>query len=410
MRGKDLLDKMELIAPEYIEAAEARPKKSKLSWVKWAGAAACIAAAVVGTTLLLPKGQEQINAELPMLSISENMSACGFEGYMAYDVSELVNSNPWNENFSVSTLPVYKNQVSSDDNHNMTGGDFDEMKELALEVAQRLGLDKANLVITDDSPDEDYKKKVTEKFESLGQTVPQGCFAPTKVIVKTDGIEIEVDMTMTATVLFEPSLSLLPEHNFTHFASYEQKATVAEYLKTQYKDLIGFENPQVIIYGGDYNIYGQQMFSIGFFDASADETEKIINYNFNRIEFHCDDDGKLFIARLYRPDLTAKAGDYPLISVQEAKELLLNGNYISDVMYELMGEEYIKKTELIYRLGVHEEYFMPYYRFYVELPQVEKNDGMKTYGAFYVPAVKGAYISNMPVWGGESFVIDPSEK
>ena len=108
--------------------------------------------------------------------------------------------------------------------------------------------------------------------------------------------------------------------------------------------------------------------------------------------------------------MSAKAGDYPLISVQEAKELLLNGNYISDVMYELMGEEYIKKTELIYRLGVHEEYFMPYYRFYVELPQVEKNDGMKTYGAFYVPAVKGAYISNMPVWGGESFVIDPSEK
>ena len=41
MRGKDLLDKMDLIDPEYIEAAETVPVKKK-AWVKWAIPAACL--------------------------------------------------------------------------------------------------------------------------------------------------------------------------------------------------------------------------------------------------------------------------------------------------------------------------------------------------------------------------------
>ena len=50
----------------------------------------------------------------------------------------------------------------------------------------------------------------------------------------------------------------------------------------------------------------------------------------------------------------------------------------------------------------------PCYRFWVEVtpglmdedfrPQAE---GLKAYAQFYVPAVDGKYIENMPVWGGE---------
>ncbi len=42
MRGSEFLDKMGLIAPEYIEEAEAKPKKRKARWIKWIAAAACI--------------------------------------------------------------------------------------------------------------------------------------------------------------------------------------------------------------------------------------------------------------------------------------------------------------------------------------------------------------------------------
>lgn len=234
----------------------------------------------------------------------------------------------------------------------------------------------------------------------MGDTVPEGYFNPTKLIIEEDGLKIEVDRAMTAKISFEPEVSLPKEYNFTHYASYEDMVAVAEYLKNEYKDVIGMENPQVNIYGGDYNIYTQQMYSIEFFDASGNDIEQLINYNFNRVAFYCDDVGKLFLARIYQPDLSQKVGEYPIINSVQARELLAKGNYLTSVPYEMPGLEYVKKVELIYRTGEQEEYFMPYYRFYVELPGEEREDGLKTYGVYYVPAVEGEYISNMPIWDG----------
>ena len=42
MRGNELLDKMELIAPAYIEAADTAPNKRKSVWAKWGTLAACL--------------------------------------------------------------------------------------------------------------------------------------------------------------------------------------------------------------------------------------------------------------------------------------------------------------------------------------------------------------------------------
>ena len=58
------------------------------------------------------------------------------------------------------------------------------------------------------------------------------------------------------------------------------------------------------------------------------------------------------------------------------------------------------KVELVYRTGEREGYFLPYYRFYLELPSMEEEDGLKTYGAFYVPAVRPEYLEGVPVWDG----------
>lgn len=50
MRGNEFLDKMELIEPAYVEAADNKPKKKKSILVKWGAMAACfcllVAAAV----------------------------------------------------------------------------------------------------------------------------------------------------------------------------------------------------------------------------------------------------------------------------------------------------------------------------------------------------------------------------
>lgn len=368
--------------------------------MKRGAAAACIALMILAGISLLPQNGSGPSSDLPMLSISKNTPAMGYEGYMAYDISELVNANPWDKDSELSTLPVYQNPLVYDENFIASGADFEEMRKFLLDVAGRLGLNTNDLTIADNIPDEESQQRIIEKFQSIGGTVPDGYFTPKELAVKAGGIKIEVDQSMTATVSFDPAVSLPEGYNFTYFASYNDTVSVAEYLKTKYGDFIGIDTPQANIHGGDYNIYNQQTYFIEFFNAGGNEVEQIINYNFNRVTFACNEEGKLFIARIYHPDLSVKIGDYPTISSEQAKDLLLNGNYITTIPYEISGAEFIKKVELIYRTGEYEEYFMPYYRFYVELPQDERENGLKTYGAYYVPAVESSYISNMPVWDG----------
>ena len=403
MKNEKLLDAIGQIDDELIFDAVSNTKpEKKNNLFKWGIlAAACLVAVITAFTIpLLHKTPEKtdIDANLPLLTISENQGAAmGFEGYMAYDISELVNANPWNETMTLSTLPVYENPLSYDNNFIVSGADFDAMKASLTDIATRLGMDMDTLEITDNTPSEEYKAAVLSKTDG---DIPEGYFNPTKVIAENNGIEIEVETDMTAVISFEPAISLPEQYNFSHYASYEDTAAVAGYLNIQYEDFINMKNPQVNIHGGDYNIYSQQSYGIEFFDVGGSDPERIVNYNFNRVAFYCDDSGSLFLARVFQPDLSHKTGDYPVISADDARELLLSGNYITTVPYAMPGENYIAKTELVYRTGKYDQYYMPYYRFYVELPEAEREGGLKTYGAYYVPAVLSSYISNMPVWDG----------
>ena len=104
--------------------------------------------------------------------------------------------------------------------------------------------------------------------------------------------------------------------------------------------------------------------------------------------------------RISHPDLSEKVEDYPMITPEQAAELLSNGRYCTSVPYDMPGPEYVKKMELVYLTGELEKYYMPYYCFYVELPEEERENGLKTFGLYYVPAVHWIYISNMPIYDG----------
>lgn len=78
----------------------------------------------------------------------------------------------------------------------------------------------------------------------------------------------------------------------------------------------------------------------------------------------------------------------------------MQGHYITSVPEGLPGEEYVAMAELVYHTSCFDEVYMPYYRFLVELPDMQVGNGLKTYGAYYVPAVDQKYISNMPLWDG----------
>ena len=136
MKNEKLLDAMGQIDDQLIlEAAEI--KKSQKQWVKWWVAAACLAVAVLAGVLLLPAGEAPLELpQLPMLSISGNETgAWGYEGYCAYDISELVSANPWNEKSKLTVLPVYQNAQT---------GDVAKMEAWAEEIADRLGMHDSN--------------------------------------------------------------------------------------------------------------------------------------------------------------------------------------------------------------------------------------------------------------------------
>ena len=123
----------------------------------------------------------------------------------------------------------------------------------------------------------------------------------------------------------------------------------------------------------------------------------ILNFNFNCIYFSGDENDDLWLVWVYRQDLSEFFADYPIITWQQAQQMLCEGKYFTTVPEAMPGADYVKKVELIYREGV--DFLIPYYRFYVEVPSWERDNGLKTYGAYYVPAVPEEYLAD-PQWGG----------
>ena len=172
------------------------------------------------------------------------------------------------------------------------------------------------------------------------------------------------------------------------------------YLTEAYASFLNYDHPEIVLQG-DYTFSGDYIRRYLVYDAGTDITERILNYHFRAAQFAPDDDGCLMLIRMSDGlRMAEKIGDYPLISAAEAKEKLLDGQYQTSVPVAMPGEKYIAKVELVYRSGPREETLLPYYRFYVELQdadgwQMTQSNGLKTYGAYYVPAIQDDYISNL---------------
>ena len=418
MRGFDLLDKMGLIAPAYVEAAEAQPKRRPPVWLKWGAAAACLALLGYLGIGLLPQtalgsppeatSSPTRDPDLPLLTLPDTLGGgMGFEGMMAYDISELVGNNPWTEEMNLTTLPVYRNPITYETPfHLPVGTDLEAMRALLLDVAGRFGLEEADLTITDNTPDEGYKAAITEQMEQAGITdVPEEYFAPTRLMAEGNGVSIDVDLNLVADIHLDPALDLPEEYRISTTASYEELDKTAGYLLSVYPELLALEQPEVDISGGDYTFSGQRSsYTLSFYEGSGDDTDRILAYNFRQVSFYGGDEGELDLVRVRQPDLRQKLGDYPIITADRARQLLVEGHYLTTVPCEMPGKEYIRKVELIYRTGTEDECWMPYYRFWVEVDDApapaDQAPDLKTYGAYYVPAVAEEYLTELSLWDG----------
>ncbi|MBO6301898.1 MAG: hypothetical protein J6N15_05630 [Ruminiclostridium sp.] len=53
MTGKDMLRKMELVDPEFIETAGRIPKRKPIKWQQWTALAACLMIAVISGVMMV---------------------------------------------------------------------------------------------------------------------------------------------------------------------------------------------------------------------------------------------------------------------------------------------------------------------------------------------------------------------
>lgn len=81
MRGKDFLDKMDLIDPVYVEAADMKPVRKKNTWIKWCAMAAGLCL-IMGAVTMLPRLLgNQGNPQVGDFVLSEKTTAKVSLGY-----------------------------------------------------------------------------------------------------------------------------------------------------------------------------------------------------------------------------------------------------------------------------------------------------------------------------------------
>ena len=428
MRQELIMDALNFLDEDILVETDVLRREGrhlKAVWWKWAGLAACMVLMTSGVLIFRFNGaghgqkpippvegngiselgttNEPVSSEepsggevdgLPLLTAMDfSAMGAGFEALMAYDVSELVSGNPWSESDYFSTLPVYQNPINIDEGNyfKVTGMDAAKMWKVLQETVDRLGLDNASLEMAGPSISLDPSEPV--EIEAA------------MVSAKGDGIKIEVSASLTVEIIFDPPVTLPDSCRYNFYESDEERAALGEYLQDAFSGLIGWNEPTLAVTGGGYNINGNQSYGKFYYNGAGDLKEKFLNYSFYRIAFYSDSHGnQLHRIRIFQPDRSQKLGDYPIITVSKARELLLEGKYVTSVPYDVPGEEYVASVELVYSTGEMDEYFMPYYRFYVELPeernvnQEAQERGLLTYGIYYVPAVEEKYLDGKPLW------------
>jgi len=335
-------------------------------------------------------------ANLPKLELSMGVSdGKGFGALMAYNIDELKDSNPWTDDNDLKSMPVFKNKGYY--NSDPTGRDEvslsgDEMLSKANEVAKIMNI---NIVEAYTMP---TQKEIEAYEEKTGQ---KANLNPYMAIIKGDGVEINVNSLGRVGISFTPAKKLPDKYSFTFekITANEAEKTM-EYLLNEYSYITRLKSPAISL-ARSYTFNGEETFGYNAFENEGTLLDKILKYNFNTVRFSpTDNGGELSSIYIDNTDISELIGNYPIITADEAKELLLNGKYITSVPEDVPGEEYVASVSLIYRNSSRQEYFMPYYEFLVEIPSMKQENGLNNYGIYYVPAVEEEYISNMPKYDG----------
>lgn len=385
MMPEQLSDAMNYLDDKYLNECEKQRRKRPWLLRSAAGIAACVCAAIPLLQVYQSAQVETING-LPVLTLDAPFNYGMGSGPDPY--AHFISTNPWNENLELETLPVYQNMSYYKDGPDVYFSEK-QMKKIAREVMDYFG---GELVEDKTWYLESYEGHIdSSKMAEIGSA--------TDYIAETTVGTIRVDSDGTWAMDLKPYLSLPEEYDYTagyeeiECPSFDQDAVTrsSQYIYQEYlADLFGFE---------EIGLRRQEIY-----DASGDIVQDIVNYNLQLVTYGIYKGG---ISNLYYENYLACAeevGNYPVITVEQAKELLLSGYYSkygedgdTQVGPALPEDTIIKDVTLTYSFT--DNYYVPYYRF--EISNQEVDDGMyhpKQY--CFVPAIEAQYINGDPAYQG----------
>ena len=332
-----------------------------------------------------PSGEQDPAGGLPKITAELTTGDMGFEGYMAYSVDELENGNPWRGiPADTEALPVYENLLYSEHADPVLYETEEELRGAAETAAERLGMTVLSLEVQ--TMGEIRGTEYTERPTGASAEC-EGDFGAATVYVSNAG--------MIRTQFSDP----LP------FGSEEEKSAAMDILSAY----LGYRDA-VIAESGDRDIYGVRSRQYRVYEDSSDPVQKLLNYSIAVSRLYETDDGAGLGTVWKYPgiDVLKFLGDYPVIGEDEARAMLIRGEYLTTVPADTLPEsgiteDRIDRVELVYRTGPRDKYIEPYFRFLVRLREgfpASAAEGLSNWGAYYVPAVRTEYLAEIPVWDG----------
>lgn len=312
-------------------------------------------------------------------------------------------SNPWSkrmneeteEELKIEKLPVFKNNFFEDYGPAIYGHlSEEELTRMLDNTATALGL-------TSENPEFYY-----EDYSELPVWLTADCDGE-KYGVRVIHLTVYGDGRIRVNFNFYGEEGDHPYY-MPEIEGLDEEET-ARLLIEKFGNLMQYENPTV------KNVSNQNgLSSYTIYDASDDLIQNMLNYSFASVSFSFNENNELYDINMNNSLLGAECvAEYPIISLEEARQLLNRGCYIKrfpDTFFKdgiKMDTNDIVGVELVY-YDSPDEYFKPYYRFYIELGYAPYENTV--YGDLYVPAIEGKYVEggySTPDFTGEAYEAFP---
>jgi len=225
------------------------------------------------------------------------------------------------------------------------------------------------------------------------------------------GLDVFMHMDLVSSVMhlsFPDNTVALPAGaSFSEAAPQEEIQAAIEYLAELFAFAIQLDTPTLaqpeiaLDMGGPRSFYRQR-----FFDAGGSPLDAILAFNFQWVEvitFHPDMPQWMHVSTFPQGRYDSlQMGSFPIITAEEAREMLLQGYFISqrlDTQWPGRELALTASVELVYHNSHGIGPIMPFYRFLIEtdLPLWMANEpgDWQAFARYYVPAVHRDYLEPM---------------